>query len=203
MNISTPADPPRPVVDIDPAKISYAETLKRNPIPQELADRAAKKAFIHGVDSKLLEHQRRLMGKKRFSYQKKKMNSWLLLFNSRWLFDPNDYARVWMKQTWYFDGFPMKVMKWTADFDPSEESPIMPVWIKVFGLKPHWFHRQFLFHVASLVGKPLKLDEATIEISNPATARICVEVNVLEKLVNDIPIKIGSKICLLNVNQIA
>ncbi|KAG8362639.1 hypothetical protein BUALT_BualtUnG0055700 [Buddleja alternifolia] len=77
------------------------------------------------------------------------------------LFDANDYARVWMKQTWYFDSFLMRVMKWTHDFDPNEGSPIMPIWIKVLGLRPHWFHKQFLYHVASLIGKPLKLDEAT------------------------------------------
>ncbi|KAG8381060.1 hypothetical protein BUALT_Bualt06G0082700 [Buddleja alternifolia] len=109
------------------------------------------------------------------------------------LFDANDYARVWMKQTWYFDGFRMRVLKWTSNFDPNEESPIMPIWIKVFGLRPHWFHRQFLYHVASLIGKPLKLDEATTEIDNPMVARMCVELDVLERLQPDIPIQIDGK----------
>ncbi|KAG8365519.1 hypothetical protein BUALT_Bualt18G0113400 [Buddleja alternifolia] len=115
------------------------------------------------------------------------------------LFDPNDYARIWMKQTWYFDGFPMRVLKWTADFDPAQESPIMPIWIKIFGLKPHWFHRQFLYHVASLIGKPLKLDEATTEIDNPVVASICVEINVLDKLTPDIPIQIDGQTRLCKV----
>ncbi|KAG8371145.1 hypothetical protein BUALT_Bualt13G0056300 [Buddleja alternifolia] len=110
------------------------------------------------------------------------------------LFDPNDYARVWMKQTWYFDGFPMRVLKWTSNFDPKKESPIMPIWIKVFGLRPHWFHRQFLYHVASLIGKPLKLDEATTKIENPVVARICAEINVLDKFLPDIPIQIDGDI---------
>ncbi|KAG8372196.1 hypothetical protein BUALT_Bualt12G0041200 [Buddleja alternifolia] len=113
--------------------------------------------------------------------------------------DPNDYARVWMKQTWYLDGYPLRVLKWTSEFDPAEESPIMPIWIKNFGLRPHWFHRQFLYHVASFVGKPLKLDEATTEIDNPVVARICVEINVLEKLQQDVQVQINGKIQLLKI----
>ncbi|KAG8366535.1 hypothetical protein BUALT_Bualt17G0090000 [Buddleja alternifolia] len=115
------------------------------------------------------------------------------------LSDPNDYARVWMKQTWYLDGYPMRVLKWTSEFDPAEESPIMPIWIKIFGLRPHWFHRRFLYHVASFVGKPLKLDEATTEIDNPVVARICVEINVLEKLQQDVQVQINGKIQLLKI----
>ncbi|KAG8380645.1 hypothetical protein BUALT_Bualt06G0037300 [Buddleja alternifolia] len=115
------------------------------------------------------------------------------------LFDLNDYARVWMKQTWYLDGYPMRVLKWTSEFDPAEESSIMPIWIKIFGLRPHWFHRQFLYHVASFVGKPLKLDEATTEIDNPVVARICVEINVLEKLQHDVQVQINGKIQLLKI----
>ncbi|KAG8386946.1 hypothetical protein BUALT_Bualt03G0201600 [Buddleja alternifolia] len=107
------------------------------------------------------------------------------------LFDPNDYARIWMKQTWYFNGFPMRVLKWTSEFNLNEESPIMSIWIKIFELRPHWFHRQFLYHVASMIGKPSKLDEATTDIANPMVARICVELNVLDKLQPDIPIQIN------------
>ncbi|KAG8375317.1 hypothetical protein BUALT_Bualt10G0087700 [Buddleja alternifolia] len=80
-----------------------------------------------------------------------------------------------------------------ARFCSTEESPIMRIWIKVFGLRPHWFHRQFLYHVVSLIGKPLKLDEATTEIENPVVARMYVEINVLEKLQHDILIQIDGK----------
>ncbi|KAG8382745.1 hypothetical protein BUALT_Bualt05G0109200 [Buddleja alternifolia] len=69
----------------------------------------------------------------------------------------------------------------------------MPIWIKVFGLRPHWFHRRFLYHIASLIGKPLKLDEATTEIDNPVVARICVEINVLEKFQLEVPIQIDGR----------
>ncbi|KAG8371743.1 hypothetical protein BUALT_Bualt13G0119800 [Buddleja alternifolia] len=104
------------------------------------------------------------------------------------LFDSNDYIRIWLKQTWYFDGFPMRVLKWMPDFDPKEKSPIVPIWVKILGFKPHWFHLQFLYHVASLIGKPLKLDESTTVIDNPTVARICIEINILDRLQQDIPV---------------
>ncbi|KAG8383759.1 hypothetical protein BUALT_Bualt04G0047200 [Buddleja alternifolia] len=93
----------------------------------------------------------------------------------------------------------MRVLKQTPDFDPKEESPIMPIYIKKFGLKPHWFHRKFLYHVPSLIGKPIKLNEATTEIDNPVVARMCVEINILERLPPDIQIKVAGKTILLKV----
>ncbi|KAG8372114.1 hypothetical protein BUALT_Bualt12G0032800 [Buddleja alternifolia] len=212
---------------------TYAEKLKVNGLPAEVSARSAKKAFIKGVDSKVIgtsamfngrqtifvskeeddfmaaPFQYSLVGKFSHGYPtmsrlrakfaalglNKGFKIGVLDHKHVWirLFDPNDYARVWMKQTWYFDGFPMRVLKWTSNFDPKEESPIMPVWVKVFGLRPHWFHRQFLYHVASLIGKPLKLDEATTEIENPMFARMCVEINVLDRLLPDVPIQIDGK----------
>ncbi|KAG8370048.1 hypothetical protein BUALT_Bualt14G0077100 [Buddleja alternifolia] len=244
--MSTPstADLPGPaatmhVGNTSETKVSYAQTLKANPRPQELAERAARKAFIHGINSNVIgktttingrktifisneedefmaaPYQYSLMGKFSHGYQTmtrlrakfvavgllKGFKIGVLDNKHVWikLLDPNDYARIWMKQVWYFDGFPMRVLKWTRDFDPREESPIMPIWIKVLGLKPHWFHRKFLFHVASLIGKPLKLDEATTEIDNPSLARICVEVNVMENLISEIPIQMEGKSCVLKI----
>ncbi|KAG8369862.1 hypothetical protein BUALT_Bualt14G0057700 [Buddleja alternifolia] len=171
---------------------SYAEKLRTNSLPRDLAARNAKKAFIHGVDSKVIgtsaifngrktiflpkeeddymaaPFQYSLVGKFSHGYPtmtrlrgkfanlglNKGFKIGVLDHKHVWirLFDPNDYARVWMKQTW-----------------------------------------QFLYHVASLIGKPLKLDEATTEIDNPVVARICVEINVLERLPSDIPTQIDGK----------
>ncbi|KAG8390823.1 hypothetical protein BUALT_Bualt01G0123600 [Buddleja alternifolia] len=204
-----------------------------------MAARSAMKAFIQGIDSKVIGTSAILNGRKTIFLSKdeddfaaapfqyslvgkfshgyptmtrlhakfaalglnKDFKVGVLDHKHVWirLFDPNDYARVWMKQMWYFDGFSMRVLKWISEFDPKEESPIMPIWIKIFGLRPHWFHRQFLYHVVSLIGKPLKLDEATTKIENPVVARVCVELNVLERLQQDIPIQINGKTCYLKV----
>ncbi|KAG8371239.1 hypothetical protein BUALT_Bualt13G0067000 [Buddleja alternifolia] len=218
---------------------SYADKLKGNPRPQELADRAARKAFNQGVDTKVIGSSATINGRKTIFLSKEEDNfmaapfqySLVGKFSHRYptmtrlrakfdalgllkgfklglldnkhiwirLYDPNDYTRIWLKQIWYFDGFPMRVLKWTPDFDPKEESPIMPIWVKILGLKPHWFHHQFLYHVASLIGKSLKLDEATTVIDNPTVARICVEINVLDRLQQDIPVQVEGKMCYLKL----
>ncbi|KAG8388226.1 hypothetical protein BUALT_Bualt02G0103600 [Buddleja alternifolia] len=232
------AEQPPPAPATTPI-ISYAESLKGNSRPQELADRAARKAFVPGVDSKVIGSTATINGRKTIFLSKEEDNFMAAPFQYSlvgkfshgyptmtrlrakfaalgllkdfkigvldnkhvWirLFDSNDYTRIWLKQTWYFDGFPMRVLKWTPDFDPKEESPIMPIWVKILGLKPHWFHRQFLYHVASLIGKPLKLDESTTVIDNPIVARICIEINVLDRLQQDIPVQVEGKMCYLKL----
>ncbi|KAL0283695.1 UNVERIFIED_CONTAM: hypothetical protein Sangu_2873500 [Sesamum angustifolium] len=37
-----------------------------------------------------------------------------------------DYARLWMRQIWTFEGMPMRVLKWSPEFSITEESPIAP-----------------------------------------------------------------------------
>ncbi|KAG8371506.1 hypothetical protein BUALT_Bualt13G0094700 [Buddleja alternifolia] len=187
MALSQEAQVPNPAVPPNGEAISYADKLKSNKLPQELA---AKTIFISKEEDDFMEapfqyalvckfsQGYRTMQRLRTKFEAMGLNKGfkigVLDHKHVWisLFDPNDYARVWMKQTLYFDSFPMRVLKWTSDFNPNEESPIMPIWIKVFGLRPHWFHRQFLYHIASLVGKLLKLNEATMDIANPMVARI-------------------------------
>ncbi|KAG8377833.1 hypothetical protein BUALT_Bualt08G0074700 [Buddleja alternifolia] len=173
---------------------SYAEKLKGTISLTETVERLAKKAFVEGVDSKVIGTSTMVNGRQTIFVSKEEDD---------YMATPYQYSLVGK----FSHGYPTmtrlrakfaalglnKVLKWTSEFDPTEESPIMPVWIKVFVLRPHWFHRQFLYHVASLIGKPLKLDEATTEIANPMFARMCVEINVLDKLVPNVPIQIDGK----------
>lgn len=60
-----------------------------------------------------------------------------------------DYLRIWMKGSWSFRSYPMRVFKWNPDFQVTFEPSIVPVWIdlKVF---------QFIFFT-SLLYSPLPL----------------------------------------------
>ncbi|KAK4416995.1 hypothetical protein Salat_2525000 [Sesamum alatum] len=35
------------------------------------------------------------------------------------LSNEEDYSRIWLRGEWSFDGFPMRIFKWTADFRPT------------------------------------------------------------------------------------
>ncbi|KAL0455846.1 UNVERIFIED_CONTAM: hypothetical protein Slati_0923800 [Sesamum latifolium] len=75
----------------------------------------------------------------------------------------------------------MRVFKWTPTFNPKEESPIVPVWVRLPELPIQFFEREVLFSIAQL-GTPLRTDVSTATLVRPSVARVCVEVNLLEPL---------------------
>ncbi|VFR02708.1 unnamed protein product [Cuscuta campestris] len=70
------------------------------------------------------------------------------------------------------------VTKWSPNLRPEEDSPIVPVWITIPNLPIHLHDQQALFNITSLLGKPLKVDNATLNFSIPKAARVCLEVDV-------------------------
>ncbi|VFQ96759.1 unnamed protein product [Cuscuta campestris] len=85
----------------------------------------------------------------------------------------------------------MRVFRWTADFDPSVESPLVPVWVWLEGLPIHLFDKPTPFSIAKLLGSPLQTDAATVNLSRRNVARVCVEVNLSKELPKAIWIHLG------------
>lgn len=76
----------------------------------------------------------------------------------------------------------MRVTKWTPDYDPKIDVPIVPVWISLPGLPIHFHHREALFQIGRMIRTPIKLDMATAENLWPSVARLCVEIDVSQEL---------------------
>ncbi|KAH6759640.1 hypothetical protein C2S51_000189 [Perilla frutescens var. frutescens] len=78
------------------------------------------------------------------------------------LSEKSDYVKLLLdasdKATWFINGFPMRVFKWTSAFSISHESPIVVVWCRLPGLPVHLFEKHALFSVASLIGTPVEID---------------------------------------------
>ncbi|KAL0340056.1 UNVERIFIED_CONTAM: hypothetical protein Sradi_4522400 [Sesamum radiatum] len=91
-----------------------------------------------------------------------------------------DYTQFWLKREWPFVGFPMRVFKWTPKFDTKVESSIALGWIWFPELPCQFFHKKALFNIGSMIGKPLKIDEPTADLSRPSLARVCVDVDLLK-----------------------
>ncbi|KAL0288045.1 UNVERIFIED_CONTAM: hypothetical protein Sradi_7109000 [Sesamum radiatum] len=104
-----------------------------------------------------------------------------------------DFSRLWLRGEWTFDNFHMRVFKWSPDFDPHTESPIAPVWIKLPGLPVHLFEKNALFTVAAKIGKPLRMDEPTADLSRPDLARVCVEIDLTAPKVQAVHLQINGK----------
>lgn len=103
----------------------------------------------------------------------------------------NDFLRCLLRKFWKIDGYNMKVFHWTADFDPTSDSPLTPVCIGLEGLPLHLFDATAIFSIANLIGKPLKADTATLQLSRPSVARICVELDLSKDLPPSVWIHLG------------
>ncbi|KAG8369635.1 hypothetical protein BUALT_Bualt14G0034100 [Buddleja alternifolia] len=149
--------------------LTYAKTLQGNNRPQELAARAARKSFVYGVDSNVNETSTSINGKKTIFLSKE---------------EDNYILRAKFATLGLLKGFKIGVLDnkhvWIRQFDSNDYTRI-------------WLKR------ACIISKPLKLDEATSEIENPAVARICVEINVMEKLQSEIPVQVEGKTSLLRI----
>nr|XP_027066014.1 uncharacterized protein LOC113691883 [Coffea arabica] len=92
-----------------------------------------------------------------------------------------DFHRVWARGIWYVHGHPMRVFKWTPSFHVDREPSVVPVWFQVPKLPLHLFHKETLFQIAEMVGVPLLVDAATLAVSRPSVARVCVEVDLMKQ----------------------
>lgn len=93
------------------------------------------------------------------------------------LHEEGDFIRLWLREVWYFDAYPMRTFCWMPDFRLDAESSIAPVWVTIPYLSFFLINKQGLFSIGSLLGKPLTMGAATAEFSRPNIARLCVEVD--------------------------
>ncbi|KAL2251862.1 UNVERIFIED_CONTAM: hypothetical protein Sindi_2308500 [Sesamum indicum] len=91
-----------------------------------------------------------------------------------------DYSRLWLRQIWCIQGYPMRVFKWTPIFTPLQESSIVPIWVNFLELPAYLFCKDVLFTVASMIGTPLQIDDATLNQSKLSKARVCIELDLLK-----------------------
>ncbi|RAL39176.1 hypothetical protein DM860_018004 [Cuscuta australis] len=104
-----------------------------------------------------------------------------------------DYQRVFLRQTWTVGNHLMVITKWTTDHIEGFDCPIVPVWVSCPKLPVFLHDQRALSLIASTIGRPLKVDENTLNFSRPDLARFCVEVDVSKPLPPKVHIKLGEK----------
>ncbi|VFQ82564.1 unnamed protein product [Cuscuta campestris] len=87
----------------------------------------------------------------------------------------------------------MVVTKWTPDYIEGEDCPIVPVWVSCPKLPIYLHDQRALSLIGSSIGRPLKVDENTLNFSRPDLARFCVEVDVSRALPSKVHLKLGDK----------
>ena len=143
--------------------------------------------FSHSIPSSI-HIQRALQGMRfigEFSWKYINAKHVLIQFNlienyAKLLSGPNGMP------VWFVDRHPMRVFRWTPEFDPFFESPIAAVWCNLVGLPIHLFEKSALFAIGGLLGEPLQVDHATITHSRLSFARLCIEIDISKTPVEEI-----------------
>ncbi|KAL1537880.1 peroxidase [Salvia divinorum] len=114
-----------------------------------------------------------------------------------------DYAKILNgpnnSPVWYIEHHPMRVFKWTPDFDPFFEIPIVALWCNILALPIHLFEESALIAIGNLLGHAVQVDRATISRSRVSFARICVEVDISQHIPEEITLDIAGKRVTLKV----
>ena len=79
---------------------------------------------------------------------------------------------------WYIEQHPMRVFKWTSDFDTFFESPIVVVWCRVIGLPIHLYDQSALIAIGKLLGKPIQADRATLNQNRLTFSWTCIKIDI-------------------------
>ncbi|OIT39392.1 hypothetical protein A4A49_30737 [Nicotiana attenuata] len=83
-----------------------------------------------------------------------------------------DVNTIWFRRVIEIEGRQMWLQKWTPDFKPEEDIPIVPVWILLPQLPFHMHTWHYVKQVASAVGIPLEMDIATACRTRPSMAKM-------------------------------
>lgn len=107
------------------------------------------------------------------------------------LFSEEDVYRMWIRGTWLIENFPMRIFKWDHRFNVEKESSMAPVWISIPNLPIHFFEKDALFSIAQVMGRPIRVDTATLGKTRPSCAHVCVEMDLAKHHPNRVKIHNG------------
>ncbi|VFQ96694.1 unnamed protein product [Cuscuta campestris] len=96
---------------------------------------------------------------------------------------------------------PKKIMPRNLALDQhpgKEDSPIFPVWVTMDKLPLHLIDFQALYTIGTLLGRPVKVDDYTVNRYRRESARICIEIDLSLPPPPKINIRLGEKDLVIN-----
>lgn len=96
-----------------------------------------------------------------------------------------DFNNVWFRRSIEIEGQVMWLEKWTPDFKPDIDSPIVPVWVLLPILPFHLHTWNYVKQIVGPVGT-LSLDSATDYKTRPSMAKVRVEVDLTKTKLNSV-----------------
>lgn len=94
----------------------------------------------------------------------------------------------------------LRLQHWTLDFDPDEQkSSNTQLWVRFYKLPWEYWHPHILTSIASGLGVPLKIDNATINGEFGHYARVLIDVDLSSKLPENLLIERIGKIFFIDI----
>ncbi|GLT90122.1 hypothetical protein SLE2022_080720 [Rubroshorea leprosula] len=96
---------------------------------------------------------------------------------------PEDCSRVLTGGPYKFFDHYLAVQPWEPSFHPATaKAPKTAVWVKFHGVPSMCYQEAIVLYLASKLGKPIKVDSVTLLGTREKFARVCVEVDLSQKL---------------------
>ncbi|CAL1370145.1 unnamed protein product [Linum trigynum] len=100
-----------------------------------------------------------------------------------------DYERALTGGPWLVGDNYLTVHPWTKDFNPYEhEISSTLVWARLLELPIHYFHPVAVMRIGERIGKPMRVDHATLSGARSDYARVCVQVDLTRPLLSQFTI---------------
>ncbi|CAL5380125.1 unnamed protein product [Camellia sinensis] len=97
----------------------------------------------------------------------------------------DDYMKVFIGGPWIVMDHYVTVRKWQQDFKSDEpEEDITIIWVQFPTLPIEYYNEKALYHIAKVLGIPLKIDINTAMAARGKYARVCVEMDLRKPLIS-------------------
>ncbi|XP_073012248.1 uncharacterized protein [Typha latifolia] len=104
-------------------------------------------------------------------------------FYAFWFERQEDLTYALTNGPWTILGKVLNLIPWRNNFWPSMEAfATAPVWIQLHNLPKEYWELEALVQVAAYFGKPLRIDETTLDHSCSWFGRVCIEVDLRHPL---------------------
>ncbi|MQM00046.1 hypothetical protein Taro_032778 [Colocasia esculenta] len=105
----------------------------------------------------------------------------------------DDFLKVLLKETMYVQGRLFRFFRWSFEFRPDEDSPVISVWLELPHLPANLFSDSMVRSIAGSVGPVLQIDRNTQYMIRTQSARVHVQLDVSRKLPDRIWVGYGAK----------
>ncbi|CAI9109177.1 OLC1v1008948C1 [Oldenlandia corymbosa var. corymbosa] len=83
-----------------------------------------------------------------------------------------DYQRCWIRTFWNIGGYSMRILKWKPGFKFEKDPPVVPIRVSLYDLPIEFMHPEVIFSMATALGKPLKVDAPTLNMTRSSSCKI-------------------------------